>query len=137
MDMNAVKSQFQRTLTPGFLILALACGAAGTAAGWALWLKPQQAVAEKRYQTHQALMRLYDMQMAYRAGRGTFAGDLDSLLASAPDGATVRAILHANADDATLTVVGDAQKFRLEANVLDPERTIIKIRGPMGEPPRR
>ena len=135
--MNAVKQQFQRMLTPGFLLLSLACGAVGTAAGWTLWLKPQQAIAQKRYQTHQALMRLYDMQMAYRNGRGTFANDLDSLLASASDGARVREILHANADDGTLTVVGDAQKFRLEANVLDPERTVIKIRGPMGEPPRR
>ena len=137
MGMNAVKQQFQRLLTPGFLMLALGCGAAGTAAGWALWLKPQQTIAERRYQTHQALMRLYDMQMVYRAGRGTFANDLDSLLASAQDGAKVRAILHANADEGTLTVTGDAQRFRLEANVLDPERTVIKIRGPMGEPPRR
>lgn len=133
LSMDTVKRQFQRTFTPGFLLMALACGVAGTALGWTLWLKPQQITAQRRFQTHQALMRLHDMQMAYRASRGTFANDLDSLLASAPDGPRVRAILHANADDATLTVVGDANKFRLEANVLDPERTVVKIRGPMGE----
>jgi|CXWL01.1.fsa_nt_gi hypothetical protein len=134
LDMETVKRQFQRTLTPGFLLFALVCGVAGTAAGWTLWLKPQQVTAQRRYQTHQALMRLHDMQMTYRAARGTFANDLDSLLAASPDGAKVREILRANADDATLTVVGDAQKFRLEANVLDGERTLVKIRGPMGAP---
>ena len=135
-SMDFLKKQFQRTLTPGLLALVLAAGAAGTAAGWKLWLEPMRPIAERRYQTHQALMRLYDMQLAYHGARGTYADDLESLLASAPDGARVGGILRANADYATLTVVGDARRFRLEANVLDPGRTVIKIRGPMGAPVR-
>jgi len=33
----------------------------------------------------------------------------------------------------TLAVIGDENRFRLEANVSDPLRTSIKIRGPVGE----
>lgn len=117
-----------------FLIaLSLALGAAGAAAGRHFYLKPLRAVAYTRYQSHLALMRLYDLQMAYRGANGTFANDLDTLLAGAPDAAKLREQLAASVDINTLAVVGDANRFRLEANIRDAERTSVKIRGPLGE----
>lgn len=121
----------RRTLT--YVALALALGAAGAGVGWRFYLKPLRAIADTRYQSHLCLMRLYDLQMAYRGANGTFANDLDALLASAPDGGRLREQLKASVDLDTLAVIGDANRFRLEANVLDPERTSVKIRGPLGE----
>lgn len=119
--------------TQTYLALSLALGAAGAGVGWRFYLKPLRAIADTRYQSHLCLMRLYDLQMAYRGANGTFANDLDSLLASAPDGGRLREQLKASVDLDTLAVIGDANRFRLEANVLDPERTSVKIRGPLGE----
>jgi len=45
----------------------------------------------------------------------------------------LREKLKATVDINTLAVVGDANRFRLEVNVLDPQRTSVKIRGPLGE----
>lgn len=112
------------------LLLALACAGVGTAIGYQVYLKPLRAIADTRYQSHKALMRLYDLQMAYRGSHGVFANDLDTLLASAPDGEKIRAVLKATVDINTLAVVGDANRFRLEANILDSERTAVKFRGP-------
>jgi len=112
------------------IALGLALGAAGAAAGWAVYLKPMRAIAATRYRSHVALMRLYDMELSYHAARGTYANDLDTLLASAPDGDKVRAQLKTSVDLNTLAVVGTASWFRLEANILDPERTAVKFRGP-------
>jgi hypothetical protein len=116
----------------GSIALGLALGGAGTAVAYQVWLKPLRAIAERRYGTQEALMRLYDLQLAYRASHGAFANDLETLVGSAPDAEKVRAKLRANADYSTLVVKGDAEKFRLEANVLDPQRTIIRFRGPFG-----
>ena len=101
--------------------------------GWKLYLQPLRAIADIRFQSHECLMRLYDLQMAYHEANGTFANDLDTLLASASDGAQLRAKLQASVDLGTLAVIGDENRFRLEANVLDPQRTSVKIRGPLGE----
>ncbi|MEK7389772.1 MAG: hypothetical protein AAB036_08735 [Elusimicrobiota bacterium] len=135
--MDVLKRWFKQAANPGYLTGALLIGVLGSGIGWNLWIRPLRDVSQRRYQAHQAMMRLYDLQMQYRAARGVFAGDIDTLLASTQDGERVRSILKANTDFTTLTVVGGEQSFRLEANVLDSERTIIKIRGPMGEPPRR
>ena len=56
---------------------------------------------------------------------------LAALLSVSPDAAALKARLAANADMNTLAVVGTADKFKIELNVLDPERTSIKIRGPV------
>jgi hypothetical protein len=116
-----------------YVALALALGAAGTGITWRFYLKPIRAVAETRYRAQAGLIRLYDLQVAYRKANGAYANDLDTLLMSAPDGAQLREKLKASVDLNTLAVVGDANRFRLEANVLDPERTSVKIRGPLGQ----
>jgi hypothetical protein len=128
-------SQLKHALTePRTLYIvaaALALGAAGAGVGWKLVLQPARAIAVVRYQSHLGLMKLYDLQLAYHGAHGTYANDLDTLLASEPDGARLRAQLAASMDINTLAVIGDANRFRLEANVLDPQRTSVKIRGPL------
>lgn len=128
-----IKSSWKEPRTLFFVALALTIGAAGAAVGWKVYLKPVRAIADIRYQSHLGLMRLYDLQVAYHGAHGAYANDLDTLLASSPDGAQLRAKLAATMDITTLAVIGDAERFRLEANVLDPQRTSVKIRGPLGE----
>ena len=129
---SQLMSRLSQPRTLAHIALALALGAAGAGAGWVVYLKPIRAIADIRYRSHLGLMRLYDLQLAYHASHGTYANDLDALLASAPDGAKVRAQLKTSVDLNTLAVVGNANWFRLEANVLDPERTAVKFRGPAG-----
>lgn len=119
--------------TYAYLALTLALAAAGTGAGWRFYLKPILATADIRYRSHQCLMRLYDLQIAYQDAHGVFANDLDTLLASASDGPQLHEKLRGSVDLNTLAVLGDASRFRLEVNILDPERTAVKIRGPLGE----
>lgn len=114
------------------IAVAVALAIAGAAAGWRLYLVPIRATTQARYQSHQCLMRLYDLQMAYHGAHGTYANDLDTLLTGVPDAAQLREKLKASVDLNTLAVVGDANRFRLEINILDPERTPVKIRGPLG-----
>ena len=138
MEETATPSPFAQVLrklreprTLGSIALALALGAAGAGVYWQLALKPMRAVAATQYQSHIALMRLYDLQVAYGDANGRYANDLDALLMSAPDGAQLREKLKGCVDLNTLAVVGDANGFKFEANVLDPSRTSVKIRGPM------
>ncbi len=122
-------------------MIALAAGLVVLAAiGVVAWrqavIAPMKAIAMKRRGTHDVLIKLYDLQMTYRGKTGTFANDLESLLATAPDAQKIREAIKANADPNTLTVVGDADSFKLEANVLDPQRTIVRFRGPFPDKPR-
>ena len=126
-DWNAA---FRQKRSPKLIAGSLALGVALSGLGWQFYLKPIRAIAEKRIQTQKAMIRLYDLQMTFRGAHGTFANDPETLINSAPDASALREQLKANADYSTLTVVGDAEKFKLESNVLDPERTAIKIRGP-------
>jgi hypothetical protein len=119
--------------TIGVFAGALALAAAAAFAYYRVALLPLRVEAQRRFETHKALVRLYDLQMAHRMQKGTFANDAGALLAIAPDAQELRLTLQANADINTLTVVGDAEKFKLEANVLDSSRTLIKLKGPMGE----
>ena len=130
---TTLKSTFTNRRNLLFIAIAVALGAAGAAVGSHLYLKPVRAIADSRYQSHLCMIRLYDLQMAYRGAHETYANDLDTLLATAPDAAELRAKLQANVDINTLAVVGDADRFRLEANVLDETRTAVKIRGPLGK----
>lgn len=127
------KARLSDPRTLYIIAAALAAGAAGAAAGWHIYLKPIRAIAAVRYQSHAGLMRLYDLQLAYHAKHGVYADGLDALLASTPDGAQLREKLKVTMDLETLAVIGDGDRFRLEANVLDPQRTSVKIRGPLGE----
>jgi hypothetical protein len=95
-------------------------------------LAPAKAAADLQYRSHNALMRLYDLQLEKHKAQGAFANDLESLLAGAPDAEKLRAELKATTDIGTLAVIGDAEKVRLEANVLDSERTLVKFRGTAG-----
>jgi hypothetical protein len=90
-----------------------------------------QVITRKRYQASMDLAQMYGLQVAYKKAKGTYANDLASLLAISPEAAALKASLAANVDMNTLAVVGDANKFKIELNVLDPDRTPIKIRGPM------
>jgi len=124
---------FKEPRTLGMIALALAIGAAASGIGWKVYLEPQRAIARTQFLAHNTLVKLYDLQMAYGETHGVFANDLDSLLTGAADAAQIRAQLKASVDINTLAVLGDDQRFRLEANVLDPMRTSVKIRGPVGE----
>jgi len=131
---SKLKRSFTDPRILSLLALAVLAGAAGAGIGWRIYLKPMRAIAQTRYQSHVCLMRLYDLQMAHRKAHGTFANGLDALLVDAPDGAELREKLKVSTDINTLAVVGDAKRFRLEVNVLDPTRTSVKIRGPFAEP---
>ncbi|MDO8756968.1 MAG: hypothetical protein Q7J64_03055 [Elusimicrobiota bacterium] len=126
-------AQLKQPRTLGIIALALAIGAAGAGIGWKIYLEPHRAIARTRFQAHNTLVRMYDLQMAHREAHGSFANDIDALLAAAPDAVAIRANLKSSVDLATLAVIGDEKRFRLEANVLDPLRTSVKIRGPVGE----
>ena len=125
----------RQLFSPRSLAAMAVAGVLSAAAAYGYWktvLKPLQEISEKRYKSHMTLMRLYELQLAYRKTHETYAKDLDSLLASAADGPQLRAQLQATVDMATLAVIGDADRFRLEANILDHERTLVKFRGPTG-----
>lgn len=106
---------------------------AGAGAIWKFYVLPIREISNIRFQAHGCLMRLYDLQMAYHGTHGAYANDLETLLASVPDGALLREKLKASVDINTLAVVGDSERFRLEINMLDPKRTSVKIRGPLSQ----
>lgn len=109
----------------------LALGAAAAAGWWRLSYVPAQALVQKRVQTTLDIATLYGLQLSYKRAKGTYANDLASLLSVDPDAAALKASLAANVDMNTLAVVGDANKFKIELNVLDPDRTLIKVKGPI------
>jgi hypothetical protein len=114
---------------------ALAVGAAAAGAGWKLWLKPQQDLARLRFETTADVLTLYALETRYKRAKGVYANDLDALLAQEPDAAARKSRMGTHLDLSTLAVVGDAKKFKIEANVLDAARTLIKIRGPLPDRP--
>ncbi len=109
----------------------VALGAAAAAAWWRFSIAPERAVSRKRYQATIDIAALYGLQLSYKRARGAYANDLDSLLSVDPGGAALRASLSANVDMNTLAVVGDANRFKIELNVLDSDRTSIRIKGPI------
>lgn len=110
--------------------------AAGVAAYALLKVKPEYEVVMLRARTTQDLFTLYDLQMAHHKRHGAYADDLETLLRAAPGGgAALRARLQAHAHLDTLVVAGGADKFKLEANVRDAQRTLIRVKGPrVGDP---
>jgi hypothetical protein len=111
----------------------LLVGAAAAGVWWKVYLVPEQALVQKRYQSTVDIARLYGLQLSYKRAHGTYANDFPSLLTVAPEAAELKARLAANVDMNTLTVVGDANKFKIELNVLDGERTPIRVKGPVVE----
>jgi hypothetical protein len=113
------------------VVLGGALGTAIAGAWWKIWVVPEQAIIHKRYQSTMDIARMYGLQLTYKRAHGTFANDFASLLTVEPDAAALKASLAANIDMTTLTVVGDEKRFKIELNVLDAERTPIRIRGPI------
>ena len=128
MEADDSPPRFTRRATLMVIAVGLALGAAA-AAWWRVEVVPEQALVHKRYQSTLDIATLYGLQLSYKRAVGTYANDLASLLAFDPQGAALKASLAANIDMNTLTVVGDAAKFKI--NVLDPDRTLIKVRGPI------
>jgi len=119
----------------GWLMLG-ACALVGLAGAFAwrqMVLVPDQALVHKRYQSTLDIARLYGLQLSYKRAHGTYANDFASLLTVAPEAAELKASLASNVDMNTLTVVGDADKFKIELNVLDGQRTPIRVKGPVAE----
>ncbi len=108
----------------------LAFGVLGAGLGWRVWLKPQRDRANLRYESMNDVLKLYGLQTAYKAAHGTYADGLGALLSAAPDRDAIRARLAAHVDMNTVAVVAAGAKFKIEVNVLDGNRTLIKIKGP-------
>ncbi|HXT01291.1 MAG TPA: hypothetical protein VN915_11490 [Elusimicrobiota bacterium] len=125
----------KRRLNEGrtWLMIAATFLVGGAAAGaWRMYmLLPEQAMVHKRYQSSLDIARMYGLQLSYKRAHGTYANDFASLLTVAPDAAELKASLAANVDMNTLTVVGDESRFKIELNVLDGQRTPIKVKGPV------
>ncbi len=124
----------QRALHPRTLkaiVAGIAVGLVLAAGGWYYKIRPEEALNQKRVDATLDIAKLYGLQLSYKAAKGAYANDLDSLLALSPDGAALKASLAANVDMATLAVVGDKDKFKVELNVLDETRTPIKVKGPV------
>lgn len=111
--------------------LGLTVGGLAAAASWWFYLKPMRKVAELRYQTMKDVSILFGLQLHYFTVKGVYAPDLDALLTLSPDRDEFKARMAGHLDMTTLTVVGDAEHFKVEANVLDKDRTLIKIKGPV------
>jgi hypothetical protein len=115
----------------GVLVLGAALGAGG----WYVKIRPLLQVNRMRHESTLDIARMYGLQLSYKKQNGVYANDLDALLSAAPDRAALKANLVKNVDMTTLAVVGDARKFKIELNVLDADRTPIRVRGPIA--PRR
>lgn len=111
----------------------LAVGAVGAGVGWQVWLKPQRELAQLRFDTMNDVLKMYGLQTAYKQAHGTYANDLETLLASSPDRAAFKARLASHVDINTVAVVNEGAKFKIEVNVLDKDRTLVKIKGPPPE----
>jgi hypothetical protein len=115
----------------GMIAAGLAVGAAGTAGAWYVWLKPQLDDARVRAATLEDISHLFGLQNDYMKAKGVYADGLDALLSTDPGREAFKARLASHVDMSTLAVVGGPKKFKIEANALDKERTLIKLKGPV------
>ena len=110
---------------------ALVAGVVFGAVGWYVSIRPALRVEKMRYESTLDIAKLYGLQLSYKKAHGVYADSLDALLHDAPDRDALRADLILNVDTTTIAVVGDAEKFKIELNVLDAERSSIKVKGPV------
>lgn len=124
----------QRLFNPKTLAAVAAGLTLGTliaAGGWWFWLKPQRDVARLRYETMMDVSTLFGLQRHFKEVKGVYAPDLDTLLTLSPDRDAFKARMAGHLDLTTIAVVGSTDAFKIEANVLDPDRTLIRIKGPI------
>ncbi|MDE2491190.1 MAG: hypothetical protein KGM24_10105 [Elusimicrobia bacterium] len=139
-DAAAPSTWLQRLTSPRSLAAAavgLLVGLGAAFVGQRVLLRPKKETARRRYETTRDVMRLYGLQLQYKKEKGVYANGLDSLLSVAPDAAALKAGFADHLDTTTLEVDGNAASFRIEANVLDADRTLVKIKGPVPEFPTR
>ncbi|OGR98236.1 MAG: hypothetical protein A2V88_16050 [Elusimicrobia bacterium RBG_16_66_12] len=125
----------QRLLSPRTLASIAAgfvVGAAITGGIWRFHTKPRVDAARKIYDATMDMWALYDLQMAAKRNSGAFVDGLDALLATTKDGPALKARMAGRVDLNTAAVVGDAEKFKIELNILNRDRTLLRIRGPIG-----
>ena len=132
---NALPAKPRPALTFGLAFLLFAVGGALGVAGWYVSIRPKLRVDRMRYESVLDIAKLYGLQLSYKKAHGVYADGLDALLSEAPDRDALKKNLAANVDMDTLAVVGGPAKFKIELNVLDPDRTPIRVRGPIQ--PRR
>ena len=123
----------KRLQLAAFIVAGIAVGAAGAVGVWSVWLKPLRDDAQIRTETVQDTSKLFGLQLQYFQAQGAYANDLDTLLALDPDRAAFKAHMARHLDMSTIAVVGNAKKFKIEANALDKDRTLIKLKGPVFE----
>lgn len=111
----------------------LAVGALAAFGGYQVWLKPQKELARLRFDAMNDVLKLYGLQTDHMKAHGSYANDLETLLASSGQRDALRARLAAHVDMNTITVVNEGAKFKIEVNVLDKDRTLMKIKGPPPE----
>lgn len=121
---------------PKFAAAALVVTALGAGGAWKFYLQPKKADADLRFATMNDLSTLFALQLQYKKDHGVYANEVDELITEAPDRAALKARLAAHVDTATIAIRGDADKFKIELNMLDAQRTLFKIKGPI-ESPRR
>jgi hypothetical protein len=126
----SLRERLSRVSIPA-LIGGVVIGAAIAGAYRQFVLLPALALNQKRYEASLDISTLFGLQLAYQKSKGVFASDINALLSVAPDPDALRKSLAANVDMNTLTVVGNRDKFKIEMNVLDPDRTLYKISGPI------
>ncbi|MDE2510039.1 MAG: hypothetical protein KGL74_02855 [Elusimicrobia bacterium] len=114
-----------------YIAAGLAVGAAAAFGARKAWLNPQQEAANVRYETLMDVTKLYDLQEEYFKAHGVYADGLDTLLTSVPDREAFKKRMASHLDLTTIAIVGGPKKFRVEANALDKDRSLIKLRGPI------
>lgn len=130
---------FLKSPRTGPVLLALALLlSAGLGGHYLLNVKPEFELTLLRAQAQQDLLSLFHLQLAHHKRYAVFSSDLEQLLRGAPDGgAALRARLQKHTHLDTLVVAGDAGAFKLEANVRDPERTLLVMKGPRPGDPKQ
>ena len=135
--MDEPKLTWRQRLTHRSTLMAaaagLAVGALGAAGGYYVWLRPQRALAQLRYDAMNDVLKLYGLQTDYQKAHGAYANDLETLLAFSGQRDALWQRLASHVDMNTIAVVNEGAKFRVEVNVRDADRTLIKIKGPPPE----
>lgn len=132
----APSSWSQRLFAPrnlASMAAGLVLGSALVGGIWWFYTKPRVEAAQKIYDATMDLWVLYDLQLASKRSTGAYVNGLDALLATTKDGPALKTRLAGHIDLNTAAIVGEAAKFKIELNVLDKDRTLVKIKGPIDE----